>query len=531
MHRTLFNDLVELCRILERTRSRTEKIALLVRFLDKLGEDEVIPAVRILSGKLLPEYSSRSLEVGITLIRRVLRTLPDRGLILEHRPMTILEVYELLNRIAKACGEGSRKRKERLLTALLTRLSNTEREYVLRSIFGEMRIGVSTGLLLEAIARLTGSSIECVKRAYMYTPDIGELASIAKINGIDGLRRTTLSLFRPIRPMLAEICYSIREALRELGSIVAFEYKYDGVRIQVHKKNKKVRTYTRRLSDITEGIPELVEIVLDNIKCDEIILDGELVGYIDNKPVRFQDLMRRFRREKLSKDLGSMNLLPYFFDVLYYNGRVLTDISYENRWGILEKVVDEGILANRIVTKDMNAAKDFLKRAEEEGHEGLMAKRLDSIYTPGVRAKTWLKIKKAITIDLVIVGAEWGHGRRSRWLSNYYLAVWNDSNDEFLVVGKTFKGLTDEEFEEMTKRLLKLKVGETERVIWVKPKIVVEVAFNEVQRSPKYKSGYALRFARITRIRYDKSPEEVTTLRELGRIYEEQFKRKARLNK
>jgi len=531
MSGTSFSDLIKLCKMLESTSSRVDKVVLLAEFLDRLDEDDIVPAVRIISGEILPEYSGKSLDIGIALVERALKALSNQNLFLERKPMTIMEVYELLVKIAEAEGEGARKRKEKALIALLARLSENEREYLIRSIFGEMRIGVSIGLLLEAIAKMVGTSIDCIKRAYMFTPDIGDLILIAKLKGASGLKNATLSLFKPIRPMLAEMCYSIRDSLRELGGRVAFEYKYDGIRIQVHRKGRKVRIYTRRLSDVTEKIPELTELVLKKTRGEEVILDGELIGYIDKNPVRFQDLMRRFRKKNISRDLRSIELVPYFFDILYYNGRVLVDTPYEERWNILRSVVDEDLLATRIVTGSVKIARDFLEQAEREGHEGIMAKRLDSTYAPGVRAKTWLKIKKAVTLDVVIIGAEWGHGRRRKWLSNYYLAVRDENSGRFLAVGKTFKGLTDEEFEEMTKRLLRLKIRESKRVVWVKPKIVVEVAFNEIQRSPKYRSGYALRFARIVRIRYDKSPNETVTLSELSRIYEEQFKRKARLIK
>jgi DNA ligase-1 len=211
---------------------------------------------------------------------------------------------------------------------------------------------------------------------------------------------------------------------------------------------------------------------------------------------------------------------------MYYNGELLIDETYEERWKILSSICDKEILVNRIITNDLIEAENFLKKAIEEGHEGLMAKSLSSKYTPGKRGKKWFKIKPAETLDLVIVGADWGYGRRTGWLSDYYLAAYNEENNDYEIIGKTFKGLTDKEFEEITKKLLEIKIHETEHTVWVKPEIVVEIAFNEIQRSPKYKSGYALRFARIIRIREDKSPKEADTITKVKRLYEKQFKYK-----
>ena len=330
--------------------------------------------------------------------------------------------------------------------------------------------------------------------------------------------------------MLAEMCYDIREAIKEHGGATAFEWKYDGVRVQVHVKGDKVRVFTRRLSDVTSAMPDVVEAVREVLRAESAVLDGEAIGVVGGKPVPFQHLMRRVRRLEVRRLLRKVPLQLKLFDILYLDGRVLVDEPYSRRWELLEHATGGELLAERIVTGDPREAHEFLRRALEAGHEGLMAKNMASSYEPGSRGRKWLKIKPYDTVDCVIVGAEWGHGRREGWLSDYYLAVRDEATGEYLVVGKTFKGLTDEEFEEMTRRLLELKVGEEGRVVWVRPAIVVEVAYNEMQESPRYKSGMALRFARIVRIRWDKGPEEVTTLQELRRRFEEQFKSKARLH-
>ena len=524
----LFRDLVELCLKLEKTTSRTEKVLYIAEFLKKLDLSEVKPAVWFLTGRIFPDYEDRKLDVGWATVSRVLRNLKSTGRLVA-RPITILELHRALLKISSIEGEGSRRRKERLLFSILSSMTPTEIEYFLRMLFGEVRVGVADGLVLDAIGKVARVDEDTVRRTYMFIADIGELAETALTKGAEGLRSATLQLFRPVRPMLAEMAYDIRSTIRELGGIAAFEYKYDGIRLQIHRKGNKIRIYTRRLTDVTESLPDVVKIAKE-IKADEYVVDCEALSFKDGKPVRFQDLVKRIRRKyDVRRMMKEIPLEIRAFDLLYLNGKVLVDIPYKERWSLLEEIIDEKYLAKRIVTGDPNEAKKFLEESEKEGHEGLMAKKLDSPYTPGIRGKYWFKIKPAQTIDCVIIAAEWGHGRRRGWLSDYHLAVLDEKTEEFVMVGKTFKGLTDDEFEEMTKRLLELKVGEKGHIVYVKPQIVVEIAFNEIQKSPKYKSGLALRFARITRIRYDKSPYDITTLSELKKLYEQQFEKKSRI--
>lgn len=527
---TSFKEFAELCRKVKNTSRRTEKTAIIAEFLRKLTPTEAEIAARLLVGRIFPEYSELTLDVGFSMIRNALANISPQALLFEE-PVTIEEVYQILTKIAEAKGENSRRRKERLLTSLLSRLSEAEREYLIRSIFGEVRIGASEGLILEAIAKAVNTKLDTVRRAYMFLGDLGDVARIALEGGEDVLSRVTLTLFRPVKPMLAEMSYSIREVLREFGNIAAFEYKYDGVRVQIHKKKDLIRIFTRRLSEITQSLPDIIELVRRNVNADEVVLDGEVIGFKDGKPIRFQDLVKRVRRIRdVWKLIGKIPLELRLFDILYLNGKVLVDEPYERRWKLLESVVkDKNMLAKRIVTGSVEEAERFFEESISEGHEGLMAKCLKSKYTPGTRGKNWFKIKPADTIDVVIVAAEWGHGRRRGWLSDYYLAVRDENTGEYLVVGKTFKGLTDDEFREMTKKLLELKIAEEGYVVKVIPKIVVEVAYSEIQQSPKYKSGLALRFARIVRIRYDKSPEDITTLGELKKRYEMQFRYKAKV--
>jgi DNA ligase-1 len=363
--------------------------------------------------------------------------------------------------------------------------------------------------------------------------DIGDVARIAMTEGAVALERVGLRLFVPVKPMLAEMAESIPQVLAEHKEGTAFEYKLDGARIQIHRKQDHVTIFSRRLTDVTDSIPEIVDYAKTNVRASEFLIEGEVVALGEGgKPVPFQDLMRRFRRVHGIEDMvEKIPLRLYLFDVLQSGGKTLIDLPYTERWEELARLVPVGSLAPRIVTRDRKVVEDFMQSALKEGHEGLMAKSLTSDYSPGARGKKWFKIKPADRLDVVIVAADWGSGRRVGWLSNYHLAVRDDETGEYLVVGKTFKGLTDAEFDMITKRLQELKTKESKWTVHVKPEIVVEVAHNEIQKSPRYKSGFALRFARITNFRDDKTPEEADTIQRLRKLYEKQFENKGRLLK
>jgi DNA ligase-1 len=332
--------------------------------------------------------------------------------------------------------------------------------------------------------------------------------------------------------MLAEMS-SLQEVFADNHGPVAFEYKFDGARIQAHKDEDNVAIYTRRLTDATASLPDVVKIIQEKVHATKALVEGEVVAVGANgKPLPFQDLMRRLTRTvHVEKTAMAIPLKLHLFDILIVDEDSLFERPYQERWNVLTKVCSEDLLAERIVTDQLPEAEQFLSEAIRAGHEGLMAKSLDGTYLPGVRGKRWLKIKPVETLDAVIVAADWGSGRRRDWLSNYHLAVRDDETDRLLDVGKTFKGLTDSEFRMMTDRLQSLKVREMEYTVIVKPETVVEVAYNEIQKSPHYNSGFALRFARITRIRDDKSPDEVDTVQNLQRLYERQFEQKSRLEK
>ena len=556
-----FKTLAELCDRLEKISKRNLMISTVAEFLKSLNEDEIEPAISMMLGRAFPKYDSRTLDVSWAALSEVIKRLSGadwstfysafrstgdigaatqavfekksshRQSTLLERSLTIIDVRKIFESIAEAKGQGSRERKERLLEALLSRATPIEAKYLTKIIIGEMRTGFQEGLMESAVAAAFSVPLRDLRLASMLTGDISEVAYLCKKYGENGVANLSFRVFRPIKPMLAQMATSISEVLEEHGGKTALEYKLDGARIQIHMSNREVRIFSRRLTDVTKSLPEIVNLVQREIKVKEIILEGEVIAVSDDgKPMPFQHLMRRFKRvHEIEKVAKSIPVDLYLFDILYLNGESMVKTSYSERRGILKEVAGSIPLTKQIVTGDLNEAKSFLKAAVDEGHEGLMAKRPDSPYTPGVRGKHWFKIKETLPpLDLVIVAAEYGYGRRHNWLSDYYLAA--RDGDKFTIVGKTFKGLTDEEIAEMTEQLRKISVSEEGNRVIVIPKIVVEVAYNEIQSSPKYESGMALRFARIVKVRDDKGPEEADTIGTVRRIYESQFQRKAKLN-
>jgi len=535
---------------------------LVADFLKKLHTEEVEPATTMILGRAFPKWDQRTLEVSWATLSDVIKRLTNvdwkdfreafsntgdvgsatkiifektgkirKQVMLFEKPLTILEVRRRLEAIAEAAGYGSRERKERLLETLLGAATPLEAKYLIKILIGEMRTGFFEGMMELAVSEAFQIPLDTVQRASMFAGDIAEVAAVAKVKGEEGVLNLKFQLFRPIRLMMAQMAVDVSEALHEHEGKSAFEYKLDGARIQIHKLGDKVKVYSRRLTDVTESLPEVVQLICEQVKANEAILEGEVIAVgEDGSPMLFQHLMRRFRRvheiEEMTKQIP---IQLYLFDLLYLNGESLITNPYLERRKKLKEISGNICLAKQVITTDSKDAERFLEEAISKGHEGLMAKKLDSPYTPGVRGKRWFKIKKTLEpLDLVIVAAEWGYGRRHEWLSDYYLAAREPETGELLMVGKTFKGLTDEEIIHMTKRLRELTVKEEHGRVVVVPKIVVEVAYNEIQKSPKYKCGMALRFARITRIRDDKSPEEADTIQKAKEIYEKQFEKKAR---
>jgi DNA ligase-1 len=513
-----FRDFAELCRALAGTRGRLGKRALVADYLRALPDDDVPHAVAFLSGRPFPVSDPRTLSV---------RGLPAAPPTTGGEPLTVADIAAAFADIAAASGAGSRARREARLIELVTRASPEERESLARIIGGEMRTGVSDGLVLEAIAAAVGAAPDTARRAALFLGDLSAVATLARRGGAAALASAAPRLFVPLLPMLAEIADDWDTVLAAHGGETALEYKYDGARVQIHADGERVAIWSRRLSDVTASLPDVVARAR-GYAARPFILDGEVVALsADGRPLPFQELMRRFRRvHDVEEALGRMPLALRLFDCLMVEGRPLIDAPYAERFEALACLTGGRDLAERALVRSTAEADTFRAAALAAGHEGVMAKDLTSAYTPGGRGKRWFKVKTAETVDCVIVAADRGSGRRVGWLSNYHLAVVD--GEGVAEVGKTFKGFTDRQFTEMTERLRALAVADDGYTVRVRPEVVVEVEYNEIQKSPTYPSGLALRFARIARVREDKSAGQATTLAELRQLYDGQFHRKGR---
>jgi DNA ligase-1 len=536
---TPFASFARCCEAMRGTASRREKQALAAAFLRGLAPAERAAGARFLAGKALPEVEGPALDVGWSALSQALKASAQRTL--HEAALTVGEAARELEAIAAVRGADARKRKARRVRALLGRCSPEERPWLAALLSGEMRTGASDGVVLDAVAHAAQVEPALVRRAHMLRGDLGEVAALA-LGDAAALREARLRVLRPLRPMLAGTCPSVAEALAQLGGEAAVEPKFDGARIALHRQGAEVRVFSRRLTDVTASVPDVVE-EGRALRCEEAVVEGEAVAYdARGRPLPFQELMRRFRRvHGVAEERARVPLTVHLFDCLHVDGATLLDRPAEERWAALARIARPEALAPRRVVRAAAEGEAVLRDALAAGHEGVMVKALRSPYSPGTRGTSWLKVKPAASLDLVVIGAEWGSGRRQGWLSNYHLAVRVAEGDEglvrevagtprgpvtrapgFAMVGKTFKGLTDAEFGAMTARLKGLALGDLRWGVRVRPEVVVEVEHNEIQRSPHYDSGYALRFARIKAVRDDKGPEEASTLGELRRLYEAQ---------
>jgi DNA ligase-1 len=514
-----FSEFAELCRRLAATPGRLDKRRLAAEYLKALDPDDVAPAVDFLTGRAFPATDPRALNV---------RGLPPAPAEPIGPPLTLRDVADAFAAVAATSGAGARRARDERLAALAARAAPDERAILGRIVVGEMRNGVSDGLVLEAIAQAAGAELATVRRAALFLGELSRVATLARAGGPDALKDVRPRVFVPLLPMLAEIAPDFGGVLRAHAGRTALEFKYDGARIQLHREGDRVAVWTRRLSDVTASLPDVVALARADLSRAPYVLDGEVLA-LDGagRPLPFQELMRRFRRvHDVEALMGRMPLAVHFFDCLVADGQSLIDEPYERRWEALTAVTGGRYLAERTIVTREDEAEAFRARALAAGHEGVMAKDLRSAYEPGGRGKRWFKVKAAETIDCVIVAADRGSGRRVGWLSNYHLAV--RDGEGYADVGKTFKGLTDREFADMTARLRALATADDGYTVRVRPEVVVEVEYNEIQRSPTYPSGHALRFARIARIREDKAPAQATTLDELRALYERQFSVKGR---
>ncbi|MEM1952014.1 MAG: ATP-dependent DNA ligase [Candidatus Caldarchaeum sp.] len=516
----LFKELAVLCEELESTNSRNEKISLVAKYFRGFLNSEAEEAKA--AAYLLVGITSGIRRIGINIGPSTLfKAVSEKQLsLVDLQPLTVLDVWTAVQKSMKTAGEGSSETRKALLANLFARSDDVERKWLVRILMGEMRHGFNAGLLIESVAQLSQRPVDTVRKADMLLGDLGELVKKALEKTLDSV---SLTIFHPIKPMLAEYAYTVEEIISKTRLPVYIEPKIDGVRLQVHKKDDEIRVFTRGLKDITRSVPDVVETGKTSVKGETVILDGEAFSVDDKgRPTPFQETMRRIGREKQTEDiLKQLKLVIKFFDIIYVNGEDSWSMPLAYRRRKLETIVEPSAVNPVVVAETAQTIIEKLHEWTSMGHEGLMAKSPNSPYVPGRRGGFWFKMKPAKTLDVVVIAAEWGHGRRQGWLSNYHLAVIDETTGQFVPVGKTFKGLTDAEFKKMTEELLKIKTKEFDWGVTVEPKVVLEIEYNEVQKSPRYSSGYALRFARVKNIRFDKSPSEVDTLETVRKAYDQ----------
>lgn len=583
-----YSKLVEIYEQLNKTTKRLEKTCIISGFLKEADLDDIGHIMLLLEGRVFPNYDAREIGVASRLMLKSLgvatgisaekiendwKKLGDLGLVAEaivktkkqatlhSTKLTVKKVFDNIRKLAEIEGEGAVERKTQLIAELLTSAKPLESKYIVKTVLGEMRIGVGEGAMRDAIAwaffgskmgvKYTKESndinvedretynryLDAVQHAYDVTNEFALVAKAAKSKGLEGLESIGMKVGVPIQVMLALKADTIEEAFETVGKPAAIEFKYDGFRIQGHKDEKgQVKLFTRRLEDVTKQFPDVAESVKKNVKGKSFIIDSEAVGY-DKKTgncLPFQNISQRIKRKydigKISHDFPvELNV----FDIIYYEGKNLINEEFEKRRKLLERVVRQEpkkiVLAKNKIASDKKDVEKFFREAVNAGNEGLMFKSLKSPYKPGARVGYMVKFKHIMeTLDLAIVGAEWGEGKRAKWLSSYTLAC-IDENGNFLEIGKASTGLKEKEeeglsFQEMTKILKPLTLSEKGKEVKIKPKIVIEVGYEEIQKSPTYESGFALRFPRVIQIREDKGPDESSTLDYVKGLYSSQKK-------
>ncbi|HNU40196.1 MAG TPA: ATP-dependent DNA ligase [Methanothrix sp.] len=555
---TSFLDFAALCQRVEETSGSLDKIDLVAAFLGKLDEAELAVCCNYVMGTLFPPGLDLDLGVGPSILYQalaracgcplsqvtdMLKATGDPGLVAagmveKKRPqglsafldgneseslLSIMEVHDRFLAIARSSGRRSQDIKIKNLQFLFSHASPLEARYIARLAIEDMRIGVGEGGIRDAVARAfaaAGADSEKVERAYNLTNDMGLVAAAARQGTLD---RLSVMINHPIKMMLATLSEGIPAALAEMGTAVV-EWKYDGARVQIHKDGERVRVFSRRLENVTASLPEMVE-AARRIKAESAILDGEAVAVgSDGRPMAFQEILKRFRRKyhvaKLAKEIP---LRLFLFDLIFLEGESLADRPLKERRALLEGVADADLLADQMLSDNPVEVEAAYEKALEAGHEGLIIKNPSSAYAPGKRGKNWLKIKPVMeTLDLVVIGAKWGEGRRASFLGSYRLACMDQSSGRLLDVGWVATGLTDEALADLTEMFRELVILEKGMEVEIKPAVIFEVAYEEIQKSPNYSSGYALRFPRMVRVRDDKSLEEADTLERILSLYRSQ---------
>jgi DNA ligase-1 len=554
---------VGVCEKIQSSTSKKIKVDILSKYLTKLSEDSLPIATRFLGGRIFPKGSALSLNLGFTTImsslceiaklttaeiQQIYLKYGDLGklgeyaitkkhtvpLFQKHEGQSILTlsyIFSLLKKIANITGAGSNNDKKKNLAGLLISCSAIEGKYLIKIMNGELRIGLVEGLVELALAKAFNFSIKDVREAMLLSGDIGYVSLLAK-NKI--LNTVEVRPLRPLSFMLADVMFTAEEVVSYYGRSLICEYKYDGIRVQLHKFRDEIRMFSRKLDDITSAFPEIVEAVKNvslpslYFKSSDFILDGEIIGFKNSKPLPFQELQKRLRRKKLTNKFTELVPVIYVvYDILYLGGEQLIKQPLIKRKEILSKIQFKHPILNSkyILTDSIIEIVDLFNQSKDVGHEGLVMKDPSSQYHPGKRGRHWIKLKKELdTIDAVIVIAEYGHGKRAGVLSDYTFAVkdLSDSRNSLKVIGKAYSGLTDKEIGEMTTRLRLAAIKNEGYRLIVRPEIILEIAFDSIQQSNRHNSGFSLRFPRIKSIRTDKDLADIDSLQKVSQIYEKQ---------
>jgi DNA ligase-1 len=556
----LFDEFAGYAEQLERIPGRLDMIELIAGVLPALDDDELPIFIRFVMGRIFPDWSPLKLGIGPNLLYDAMTGMVDAtrndiiedinkagdvGVAFEHilstrksgsyssrstqtatiqkqlfeetEPMTLSTVYRDLERIAKASGKSSQQLKLNIIRSLLSNATPVEGKYLARLLMEDFRIGVGEGNAREAIAKAFSVDSSLVEHAYQALNDLGEVGVLAR-KGESSLRDIHIRIFHPVKMMLAQQG-TISGAIADNGEMAA-EYKYDGSRFQFHKSGPECRMYSRKLEDVTDALPDVIA-MLDSSTDHEVILDGEVIAIQDGKPMPFQAVLRRFRRkygiDEISKEI---RMIPNIFDILYLDGETLIDSPFSDRRKLLESVVKSHV-APQTVSDDPEVIGKMYEDALSAGHEGLMLKVPGSPYTPGIRGKNWIKIKPSVdTLDLAVIGADWGEGKRAHVFGSFLLACRDDGN--LVPLSKVATGFSDEQLADAYEILKDHVVSRSGKEVKFEPFLVFEVGYSEIQKSPNYPSGFALRFPRFIRIRDDKAVEEVEELAGIRERYRQQ---------
>ncbi len=548
---TFFEDFAKVCSAIEHISGSLEITTNVSNFFKEVSDEELPIVTRFIMGHVFPVWSNKELglgpnllysaisrtsslpvkrieefiketgDVGLALEKAILSGKTHLSLFSEGERLSIKEVYLRFEKISELSGKGSQDAKIKNLQYLFSQAQPTEIVYLSRLSIEELRIGVGEGIVRNAIAEAFDVPSELVERGILLTNDPGLVAITAKKEGKEGLLKLGVMINRPLRMMLAQIGPGINETVKEMGH-VAVEWKFDGARVQIHKNENDITIYSRKLEDVTSSLPDLVKSISTNISAKSVILDGEAVAIgKDKRPMAFQEILRRFRRKyDVSTTAEQIPLYLNLFDILYLNGESLIDIPLIKRREKLEEVCDKSIVAKQTITDDPAIIENIYNEALAAGHEGVMFKNPGSSYSPGKRGKNWLKLKPIMeTLDLVVIGGEWGEGRRTKFIGSYLLACRDPDTERFLPIGRVATGITDEQLEDLTKLFKDLIISEKGIHLDFEPKIVFEVAFEEIQKSPNYGSGYALRFPRLVNVRSDKSIDDADSIERIEQLY------------